>query len=851
MKVIKPRALSVMVRPLRLDDRAYLCVSVMTLFHVDQPGWMGHEAALWQHVAELLHEGLDIFDEGLPKAHPEVMVDGFAYPVNPPQTACQSRLRLGTVDKTVLAIGDRRWMTGGTPSPPEPFTSMPLTWERAFGGPGFTDNSRGRGVDVGRGAMLANLQRPGEQARSPSDQLSAVTLSSLPLGHSQRQKYACGRGVDRRRYQLAPEDQWLDRLDDAETFDLQRMHPARSSISGRLPGLAVRALVAFSESGVDPHHVEMKPETVRLWPHIERGVVIYRGLAAVRESDADDVKVVLVGAESSATPRSREHYEAALRRRLDPEGGAVVSLDESDLLPDGVRPELEMALPVSGIFRERQRAQAEHQLAAARKALEDQGLDPDEYGVPQTLPKPSDRGPAGEDDARSLVDAAQREAAEQQGQAAARIRQFCDENGWDYDEMLAAAGLESTRPPSFSASRTLEELREKVILGRNAGLPFTDIETLIADPEGLAARLAEMERLVVDVYRRFAHTSGQPPARDAESGRELRRVLMAAAKQGESVRGLDLTGVDLSGISLRGADLRGVFLAGAVLADADLSSARLDDAVLAHADLRRARLAEATLHRTNLGGCDLEGADLDGAMGHETVLATARLFGATARSSRWRDIDARGTTFDQAVLSGATFERLTASDPTSWRSCDLRGARFEQAVMAGAHAQGADLSQCTIHRCALVDVSLEHASLAEASVTETLFSGDVRMAASDWTRATIVKSTLRHAHLEKASMREAVLDQVDLSHADLREASLYRARARGCLWSRARLDRASLISLDASRGVFDRASLCGADLTGAHLYAASLYETHVDSKTAFTDAVLSRAITATLNEDAP
>ena len=60
MKVIKPRALSVMVRPLRLDDRAYLCVSVMTLFHVDQPGWMGHEAALWQHVAELLHEGLEV-----------------------------------------------------------------------------------------------------------------------------------------------------------------------------------------------------------------------------------------------------------------------------------------------------------------------------------------------------------------------------------------------------------------------------------------------------------------------------------------------------------------------------------------------------------------------------------------------------------------------------------------------------------------------------------------------------------------------------------------------------------------------------------------------------------------------
>jgi hypothetical protein len=36
--------------------------------------------------------------------------------------------------KTVRVLGDRTWRSDGTPSAPAPFQSMPLVWERAFGG---------------------------------------------------------------------------------------------------------------------------------------------------------------------------------------------------------------------------------------------------------------------------------------------------------------------------------------------------------------------------------------------------------------------------------------------------------------------------------------------------------------------------------------------------------------------------------------------------------------------------------------------------------------------------------------------------------------------------------------------
>ena len=64
-------------------------------------------------------------------------------------------------------------------------------------------------------------------------------------------------------------------------------------------------------------------ETVRLFPAVSRGVLIYRGMTEVREDDADDIVELLVGADDPAELRPREHFAARARDAARPREGPV------------------------------------------------------------------------------------------------------------------------------------------------------------------------------------------------------------------------------------------------------------------------------------------------------------------------------------------------------------------------------------------------------------------------------------------------------------------------------------------------------------------------------------------------
>lgn len=78
--------------------------------------------------------------DNLPRLDPvfEVMLLGKAYaPDGQPTTEMKVALSLGDVRREIDVIGDRSWQGEGEAasiSQPEAFESMPLTWERAFGG---------------------------------------------------------------------------------------------------------------------------------------------------------------------------------------------------------------------------------------------------------------------------------------------------------------------------------------------------------------------------------------------------------------------------------------------------------------------------------------------------------------------------------------------------------------------------------------------------------------------------------------------------------------------------------------------------------------------------------------------
>jgi hypothetical protein len=75
--------------------------------------------------------------DDLPRNDPafEVIVLGQAYsPRGRAVGQLRVHLRVGNVERDMIVFGDRLWQSGGNIGSPKPFTRMPLTWERAFGG---------------------------------------------------------------------------------------------------------------------------------------------------------------------------------------------------------------------------------------------------------------------------------------------------------------------------------------------------------------------------------------------------------------------------------------------------------------------------------------------------------------------------------------------------------------------------------------------------------------------------------------------------------------------------------------------------------------------------------------------
>lgn len=152
----------------------------------------------------------------------EVALLGAAYPEGgAPTTERYVRMRVGDLTRSLRVVGDREW-AGGVASSPQPFTRMPLTWERAFGGTAevWIDdhtalpllhrwNALGRGLDAEAMAkavaehhgaapsfprleytrMLPNLEHPASPITSPRDEPEPYCWAPLPFELGLRLKW--------------------------------------------------------------------------------------------------------------------------------------------------------------------------------------------------------------------------------------------------------------------------------------------------------------------------------------------------------------------------------------------------------------------------------------------------------------------------------------------------------------------------------------------------------------------------------------------------------------------------------------------------------------------------------------
>lgn len=872
MKVIKPQKLGVLHRVFESDDRFYFVVTVLAYFPTPSPRSLLPEVTLWPFLGKELGEGT-VFDEGMSKAHGEVLVHGKCFPPGGPRAATYVRVALGSVDKKLAVVGDRVWKKG-VPTEPEPFTEMPIDWAHAFGGPAFPQNPLGKGhapllVDGVEVHALPNVELDGKLVTSPRERPQPAGFGpydlTLPQRFSKVGTYdeewlrtrfpGVAKDMDPSFFNTAPEDQRIEgyfRGD--EGFAIEHMHEEHARLEGRLPGLVTRAFITHrTDEGEVWKEVRTRLETVHLFPNAERGVLIHRGIVEVAEDDAGDVVHLLVAAEDPTAPRAVEHYEKVLAGRLDKKKGALLSLSDRDLMPapaegwasTNEKTDVARMIEGEGLLRKNLKRRGELMRAHGRELLEARGLDPALYGAGEPAEEEEPPGPDDVDGLFVYVEKQKARAADAQREMAAKkeelekkARSSYAEMGLDYDKVQEEALKSGGGPPDFSADAQLKRLRDLLTIARDGGAPLEEMEAQVAHP-GYIAALREQEESVTASYRRFAHYY---PAASLDPDRAaLLRVQAVAARDADvGLRGRDFTGADLSDLDLSGMNLAGCFLEGANLKGTNLVGADLTGAVLARADLNRTDFTRAKLRGANLGATKAQDADFSESDLREAIFGKAELDRA-----RFRGATMKGAKFFQANLGAADLSGAIAHEIlflqvdlslVRFAGADLTKSRFLEVTLTGV-----DMSQANLSGVQFITAKADGAVLRGAKLDGAVFAHDSTAIGADFSGASMVGTNLRKTRLQGAKLGGAVLDGADLSECDLRGADLYRVVARSAMFMKTNLSGARIVGANLMGAVLLRADLRGTDLTGAHLFRADLCRVDVDGETKLEDAITTQA----------
>jgi len=163
------------------------------------------------------------------KTGTDVILMGHAYPPKGKAVATKVTLEAGPLQRSVAVVGDRHWqrsaLRGIHWSAPQPFSSMPLVYERAYGGSDRSHPEQHRWVvdgrnPVGRGLVanhrrpdlsqvaLPNLENPDDLIQDPDARPAPFAFSFIAPGWESRRRYAgtYDRKWQESRFPLSPED---------------------------------------------------------------------------------------------------------------------------------------------------------------------------------------------------------------------------------------------------------------------------------------------------------------------------------------------------------------------------------------------------------------------------------------------------------------------------------------------------------------------------------------------------------------------------------------------------------------------------------------------------------------------
>jgi uncharacterized protein YjbI with pentapeptide repeats len=470
-------------------------------------------------------------------------------------------VHVGQWSKSLSVFGDRVWTPGGF-SEPRPFTSIPLTWERAFGGSSFKQNPCGRGIEpiavAGAGDVLfaPNVEHPDQMMTSPSNRPDPASFAPLASSWPQRMKNLGtydGQWLRERwpwlpddfdwsYFNTAPQDQRFEGFFRGnETIVLEGMNADHPRIETALPSLRPRW---FMRQRVQDRlvfgEIPLKLDTLFIDAGKMRIVLLWRGVVSIYSLKMKEVTDHLLISEP---------------------------LDESD-----------KGLPYFEAMLERRKAEI---------ANEGEEVEPPETDSPFPLPDvpPMDMSWAQAFEKEMAADVAGAEAA------MAQMRSNAADPSRDYSEYLGPVAMDTPASQTFadvvagveSALGPLRDSRaQHAALANQQWLPAT-LKADMAAMDGLGQQFLAAEE-----------------SADEETPPWTRERVEQHYRAGGSFDGQELDGLDLAGLDLRGASFTGASMAGCNACGAELDGAMLDGAAL-----EGAMLTEATLPGASLRSADL------------------------------------------------------------------------------------------------------------------------------------------------------------------------------------------------------------------------------------------------------
>lgn len=862
MKTIKPMRLSLLTRSFETNRTYYLGVSTLAFFDLESAELLP-EVSLWLFAADELGKDSAI-DAGIPKSRAEYLVSGSVFtPDGKPQETCPAIARVGTLEKTIYSIGDRFWK-GREQSKPQPFSSLPLMWEHAFGGEGYEKNPLGKGaspVETEHGPIqyLPNLELPGKLITKPSQSPDPVGLGPIDITWPQRLSKAgtydqqwlkelfpgFARDMDWTIHNIAsPDQQQAEPFVGIEPFEFVNLHPTKPSVRGKLPGIKSRTFVVQRRDEKEAFvEIPQKLTTIWFFPHAEKGVLIFQGSIVTAEDDASDITHLVLAAEALGQERDVAHYKLALDNRLDKEKGIYYSLKDDDLMPPGsdsgaTKDEVQKMTELTkseGLLQANIKKKIKKQIEDSREVVASHGLDPDVHAP--TMPVEQDPPPDDitklpeylekvEEDIKKLKDKQEKFIEERWKELEPVLLQ----HGIDPEEIRKETEAKPVGPPTFTADGQVAKYRRLADEARAMGTVVDELEDWVTNEEYYQDWL-RTEQEIRDSYLVSAHYQGEVPKLDPEASARARDAVLAAYVNNEAFAYKDLGGADLSGLDLRGANFHHGWLESVDFSGSNLEGADFSEAVLARANLSGAQIKGANFRGANLGEANLNGVISGGDIEFsEAILQKADLTRADLHGGRFDNADFTEAVFEATNLNSIRAEGLSFLN-TNLSGLSLVDSSLKTTAFIECVLDDVDFSDSTLEGTTFVNCRGSQTKFFRAKTTKLVFAQCGPFANGDYRGGSFKSALFRTTPLRECDFSGAVLDGADLSESDLRGAKFYRAIARDSRFTKADLRDADLTSFNLKGADLQKADIRGTNLTGANLYGANFGRVHSDEAT--------------------